>query len=427
MANVVVVGAQWGDEGKGKVVDLLAKRAKYVVRFQGGNNAGHTLVVGGKKTVLHLIPSGMLQPSCINVIGNGVVIDPAVLLREIDALVAAGIDATPSRLVISAEAHVILPWHCALDTAREAAAGDHKIGTTGRGIGPAYEDKVGRRGLRVADLLDASAREGHFDRHGPRYNQALAELGAAPLDPQATRQQLADWAERLRPYVRSAIRMLHDAHLAGESILFEGAQGTFLDVDHGTYPFVTSSNTVAGAACSGSGVGPTAIDEVVGIAKAYATRVGSGPFPTELHDETGERLRRVGHEFGATTGRPRRCGWLDVPMLRHAAMVNGLTRLALTKLDVLSGMETLRICTAYEGLDEVPAGGPALAAAVPVYETLPGWEAQLEGVQRLSELPPQAIAYIDRVEKLVGVPIGLVGTGPGRDDVIVRDALFGGP
>ena len=425
MANVVVVGAQWGDEGKGKVVDLLARRATYVVRFQGGNNAGHTLVVGGKKTVLHLVPSGMLQPTCVNVIGNGVVIDPAVLLGEIAALVAAGIDASPARLVVSAEAHVILPWHCALDTAREAAAGERKIGTTGRGIGPAYEDKVGRRGLRVADLLDEAARNSHVERHIHQYNQSLVELGASSLDPAATREQLAAWAERLEPYVRSAIRMLHEAHVAGHSILFEGAQGTFLDVDHGTYPYVTSSNTVAGAACSGSGVGPTAIDEVVGIAKAYATRVGSGPFPTELHDASGDRLRRVGHEFGATTGRPRRCGWLDIPMLRHAVMVNGMTRLALTKLDVLSGAGPIQVCVAYQGLSEVPAGAQALAAAVPVYESLAGWDEPLEGVQRFDALPPQARAYVERVEALVGVPIGLVGTGPGRDDVIVRDALFG--
>lgn len=426
MANVVVVGAQWGDEGKGKVVDLLAKKAKYVVRFQGGNNAGHTLVVGGVKTVLHLVPSGMLQPACVNVIGNGVVVDPAVLLREIDALLAAGIDASPARLVLSAEAHVILPWHCALDTAREAAAGDRKIGTTGRGIGPAYEDKVGRRGLRVADLLDPQARAAHVDRHLAGYNRSLAELGSSPLDPVDTLARLAVWAERLAPYTRSAIRMLHEAHVAGESILFEGAQGTFLDVDHGTYPFVTSSNTVAGAACSGSGVGPTAIDEVVGIAKAYATRVGSGPFPSELHDEVGERLRRVGHEFGATTGRPRRCGWLDIPMLRHAVMVNGLTRLALTKLDVLSGLAQIRVCTSYAGLDEVPAGGDALAAVVPVYETCAGWEGALDGIQSYAALPPEARAYVEWIESLVGVPIGLIGTGPGRDDVIVRDGLFGG-
>ncbi len=424
MANVVVVGAQWGDEGKGKVVDLLARKAKYVVRFQGGNNAGHTLVVQGKKTVLHLVPSGMLQASCVNVIGNGVVVDPAVLVREIDALLAAGIDAGPSRLVLSTEAHVILPWHRALDIARESAAGDRKIGTTGRGIGPAYEDKVGRRGLRVADFLDEPSLRAHVDAHLPGYNLRLAELSAPPLAAAAMLDELLPLAARLGPHARSAVRMLHAAHLAGESILFEGAQGTFLDVDHGTYPYVTSSNTVAGGACAGTGVGPTVIDEVVGIAKAYCTRVGSGPFPTELLDDTGERLRRVGHEFGATTGRPRRCGWFDVPMLRHAVMVNGLTRLALTKLDVLSGMDTLRVCTAYRGLDEVPPGAAALAAVEPVYEDLPGWTEDLSEIRRYEQLPAAARAYVDRLEALVGVPVALIGTGAGRDDVIVRDALF---
>jgi adenylosuccinate synthase len=426
MANVVVVGAQWGDEGKGKVVDLLAKKASFVVRFQGGNNAGHTLVVDGKKTVLHLIPSGMLQPGCTNVIGNGVVVDPAVLLDEIAALEASGVRVTPERLVVSTEAHVILPWHRAIDAARENAAGDRKIGTTGRGIGPAYEDKVGRRGLRVAEWLDAATLREYLAAGLPAVNRVLLELGAPPMHVEASLDALRAQADRLRPFCRSAISMLHRAHLNGQSILFEGAQGTFLDVDHGTYPFVTSSNTVAGGACAGSGVGPTAIDEVVGIAKAYCTRVGSGPFPTELVDETGERLRRVGHEFGATTGRPRRCGWIDIPMLRHAAMVNGLTRLAMTKLDVLSGMSTLRICTGYQGLEEVPAGAAALAAVHPAYEEIAGWNEPLEGVTRMEKLPSAARAYIERVEELVGVPIGLVGTGPGRDDVIVRDALFGG-
>jgi adenylosuccinate synthase len=431
MSNVVVVGAQWGDEGKGKVVDLLARRAAFVVRFQGGNNAGHTLVVDGRKTILHLIPSGMLQPGCVNVIGNGVVVDPGVLLREIDALVAAGVEVSPARLLVSTEAHVILPWHCALDAAREKAAGDRKIGTTGRGIGPAYEDKVGRRGLRIAELLDGAALRAHVERQLPTVNRALAELGAELIDGAAMIDGLLVQAERLRPYSRSAVRALWEAHGRGESILFEGAQGTFLDVDHGTYPFVTSSNTVAGGACAGSGVGPTAIDEVVGIAKAYCTRVGSGPFPTEDSGEVGERLRSIGQEFGATTGRPRRCGWFDVPMLRHAVMVNGLTRLAMTKLDVLSGMPTIRVCVAYEGpggraIDDVPAGAEALAVVRPIYEELPGWEASLAGVNRMDALPAEARAYVDRIQALVGVPIGIVGTGPGRDDVIVRDPLFGG-
>jgi adenylosuccinate synthase len=425
MQNVVVVGAQWGDEGKGKVVDLLARKLRYVVRFQGGNNAGHTLVVNGRKTVLHLVPSGMLQESSVNVIGNGVVIDPDVLVHEIDRLEEGGVDVTPARLVVSTEAHVILPWHKALDLARERAAGDRKIGTNGRGIGPAYEDKVGRRGLRVADLLDDEALAAHIAAHLPDHNRRLVQwFDTPPLDAATLLAELRPLAARLRPFARSTVRLLHEAARAGEGILFEGAQGTFLDVDHGTYPFVTSSNTVAGGACAGSGVGPTTIGAVVGIAKAYCTRVGSGPFPTELHDATGERLRAVGHEFGATTGRPRRCGWFDAAMVRHAVMVNGLTSLALTKLDVLSGMPSLRICTAYEGLDDVPAGAAGFEAARPVYEELPGWQQPLEGIQDLDALPPEALAYVARIEALLGVPISLVGTGPGRHDVIVRGPPF---
>lgn len=426
MLNVVVVGAQWGDEGKGKVVDLLAKKVGFVVRFQGGNNAGHTLVVNGKKTILHLVPSGMLQAGCVNVIGNGVVIDPAVLVHEIDTLEASGVPVRPERLVVSTEAHVILPWHKALDIAREVAAGAGKIGTTGRGIGPAYEDKVGRRGLRIADLLDDAALSAHVANHLPDHNRRLIEwYGAAPLDGDAVLAELRPLAARLRPYARSTVRLLHEAQRANAGILFEGAQGTFLDVDHGTYPFVTSSNTVAGGACAGSGVGPTAIHEVIGIAKAYCTRVGSGPFPTELADATGERLRTVGHEFGATTGRPRRCGWFDAAMVRHAVMVNGLTGLALTKLDVLSGMGPIRVCVAYEGVDDVPAGAAALDAVVPVYEDLAGWDEPLDGIQDFSALPANARRYVERIEQLVGVPVALVGTGAGRDDVIVRGGVFG--
>jgi len=382
--------------------------------------------VNQKKTVLHLIPSGMLQEGCVNVIGNGVVVDPAVLVHEMDELLASGVAVTPERLVVSTEAHVILPWHKALDVARESAAGAGKIGTTGRGIGPTYEDKVGRRGLRVADLLDDAALAQHVATHLPDHNRRLVEwFGHAPLDGAAVLAELRPLANRLRPFARSTVRMLHEAHKRGEGILFEGAQGTFLDVDHGTYPFVTSSNTVAGGACSGSGVGPTAIQEVVGIAKAYCTRVGSGPFPTELTDALGERLRTVGHEFGATTGRPRRCGWIDAAMLRHAVMVNGLTALALTKLDVLSGMGELKIAVGYEGLDEVPSGAAALEAVRPVYETLPGWTQPLDGIQDFAALPAAARAYVARIEALVGVPVALIGTGAGRDDVIVRGGVFG--
>jgi adenylosuccinate synthase len=427
VANIIIVGAQWGDEGKGKVVDLLAARCRWVVRFQGGNNAGHTLVVDGQKVVLHLIPSGILQPGVRCVIGNGVVLDPGVFLHEVDALAARGTDVGPERLMVSTEAHLILPWHRALDRARERSKGAAKIGTTGRGIGPCYEDKAGRRGIRVADLLDGSDLRVRVSDALERHNAELQSLGESPLSVDAALAELAPCVERLRPYARAVPALLWAAHRAGEGILFEGAQGTFLDVDHGTYPFVTSSSTVAGGACAGSGVGPTVIDEVVGIAKAYATRVGSGPFPTELHDALGERLRAVGHEFGATTGRPRRCGWFDATMVRHAVMVNGLTRLALTKLDVLSGMGPLRICTAYVGLDGVPGGADQLARVEPIYEEVPGWDADLSACRRWEDLPEACRAYVTRIEDLTGVPVALLGVGPGRDAVIVRDPLFGGP
>jgi adenylosuccinate synthase len=426
VANIVIVGAQWGDEGKGKVVDLLAARCRWVVRFQGGNNAGHTLVVNGEKVVLHLIPSGVLQPGVRCVVGNGVVLDPGVFAQEVDALAARGTDVGPERLIVSTEAHLILPWHRALDRARERAKGDARIGTTGRGIGPCYEDKAGRRGIRVADLLDGSDLRARVVEALDRHNRELVWLGEAPLDVDAVMAETLPWADRLRPHARAVPQLLWDAHRAGEGILFEGAQGTFLDVDHGTYPFVTSSSTVAGGACAGSGVGPTMIDEVVGIAKAYATRVGSGPFPTELHDALGERLRAVGHEFGATTGRPRRCGWFDAAMVRHAVMVNGLTRLALTKLDVLSGMGPLRICTGYSGVDGVPAGAEALGRAQPIYEDLPGWDEDLTACRRYEDLPAACRAYVERIEDLTGVPVALLGTGPAREAVIVRDPMFGG-
>ncbi len=429
MANIVVVGAQWGDEGKGKVVDRLARGSAWVVRFQGGNNAGHTLVVEGRKVVLHLVPSGVLQAGCRCVIGNGVVLDPAVLLDELDALTASGIDVSPDRFLVSTEAHVILPWHRALDRAREAAAGTGRIGTTGRGIGPAYEDKVARRGVRVADLVDAQGLRARVETALARHNHELLRLGAPALEVEAVLSEIVPLGARLARWARPVVRRLHEAIAHGEGILFEGAQGTFLDVDHGTYPYVTSSSTVAGGACAGSGVGPTAIDAVVGIAKAYATRVGEGPFPTELHDAVGDRLRSVGQEFGATTGRPRRCGWLDAFMLRHAVMVNGLTEIALTKLDVLSGAGPLSICTGYRDatgadLDEVPAGADALARVVPVYETVPGWTGDLGRASTWEELPEACRAYVARVEALVGVPVTAIGVGPGRDDLIVRGGVF---
>lgn len=425
MANIVVVGAQWGDEGKGKIVDLLAERSRWVVRFQGGNNAGHTLVVGGEKVILHLIPSGILQKGCTCIVGNGVVLDPAVLVREIDALAARGYDVGPERLLVSTEAHLILPWHRALDAGRERQLGAHRIGTTGRGIGPAYEDKVARRGLRVADMLekDFGAKVAHALVD---HNRRLEALGEAPLTVESVMAEVGPLVERIRPLARPVVRLLFDAWRKGEPILFEGAQGTFLDVDHGTYPFVTSSSTVAGSACAGSGVGPTVIDDVVGIAKAYSTRVGSGPYPTEQDNPIGERLRSTGGEFGATTGRARRCGWFDAVMVRHAAMVNGMTRLALTKLDVLSGMGPIQVCVAYEGLDDVPAGAEALARVKPVYEELPGWDEDLSACRRWDDLPANCRAYVERLEALVGVPVALLGVGPGRDAIIERAGLFSG-
>ncbi len=421
LANIVVVGAQWGDEGKGKIVDRLAARSRWVVRFQGGNNAGHTLVVDGEKVVLHLIPSGILQPAATCVIGNGVVIDLVVLFRELDALAARGRSVGPDRLVVSTEAHLILPWHRALDQARERALGERRIGTTGKGIGPAYEDKVGRRGVRVADLFDLDALRERISALLVDHNRRLIEwYGEAPLTVDGVMAELGPLAERLRPYARPVVRLLWDAVRNGEPILFEGAQGTFLDVDHGTYPFVTSSSTVAGGACGGSGVGPMAIHEVLGVVKAYATRVGSGPFPTEQVNALGERLRAVGNEFGATTGRPRRCGWFDVAMVRHAAMVNGLTALALTKLDVLSGLDAIRIGVGYVGTDDVPAGAAALAQVEPVYEEMPGWDEDLSACRTWAELPAACRAYVERLEELTGVPVVFLGVGPGRDALIER-------
>ncbi len=426
MSNIVVVGAQWGDEGKGKVVDLLAEQSKWVVRYQGGNNAGHTLVVDGRKVVLHLVPSGILQPACTCVIGNGVVVNPAVLLEELDELAALGHSVTPDRLVLSSEAHLILPWHLALDRARESALGDKRIGTTGKGIGPAYEDKVGRRGLRVADLFDRDALASRIREVLPENNRRLTEwYGEPPIVLEDVVDSLGPVADRLRPYARPATRLLYEACKRGEPVLFEGAQGTFLDVDHGTYPFVTSSNTVAGSACAGAGVGPTAITDVIGIAKAYCTRVGSGPFPTELDNELGEKIRTIGQEFGATTGRPRRCGWFDVPLLRHAVMVNGMTELALTKLDILSGLGPIQVGMAYRlggrVIEDVPAGAAALERVEIDYEVFPGWDADLSRVRAWGELPAACRNYVAALEHHVGVPIRLLGVGPGRESVIRRE------
>jgi len=429
MPNVVVVGAQWGDEGKGKVVDLLTEHAQVVVRFQGGNNAGHTLVVGGQKTILTLIPSGILHAGKTCVIGNGVVLDPAVLVAEIDTLRARGVIRSDGQLVISEAAHVIFPWHRHLDALRERARGSSPIGTTGRGIGPTYEDKVARRGIRVRDLLDESRLFRKVEERLPAARDELAALAAragvtAPeLDAAAIAREYAAFGARLRPHVRDASLYLHGEVKRGARILFEGAQGTLLDIDHGTYPFVTSSNCVAGNAAVGSGLGPTAIDKVVGISKAYTTRVGGGPFPTELGDALGERLRTVGEEFGSVTGRPRRTGWLDGVVLRYAARVNGLWGLALTKLDVLSGLPSLQLCTGYtlrgERTDDFPADPEDFQQVKPVYETLAGWEERLSGVRTFEQLPATARAYVRRVEEVAGVPVVCVSVGAERGETIL--------
>jgi len=429
MATVVGVGAQWGDEGKGKIVDWLAPRADLVARFQGGNNAGHTLVVDGETTVLHVVPSGILHPGSVNLIGPGVVIDPAILLAEIAALTERGILRDPSRLRVSGRAHVILPWHLALDHAGEVAAGGAAIGTTKRGIGPAYEDKVARRGIRVADLLQPESLRVKLDRVAEAKNFELVQFyGGEPVDVEALEAQCVEWGRELGPYVGHTGRILDVALRDGKSVLFEGAQGTFLDIDHGTYPFVTSSNCVAGAVCTGSGVGPTRIDRVLGITKAYTTRVGSGPFPTELDDAMGERLRAAGNEFGATTGRPRRCGWLDVVMLREAVTVNGITDLAINKLDILSGFEELQVATRYR-IDgklthDFPMTLDELERAEPVFESLPGWSEDVSEVREYAALPGNARRYIETIESLVDVSAAFISIGPGRDATISRTDLF---
>ena len=434
MPNVVVVGAQWGDEGKGKVVDLLTEHAQVVVRFQGGNNAGHTLVVGGHKTVLHLIPSGILHAGKTCVIGNGCVIDPTVLMKEIDGLRAKGHLQGASHLLISEHAHVILPWHKYLDALREKARGEDPIGTTGRGIGPAYEDKIERRGIRIKDLLDVDRLRRRIKERLPAVLEELAHVARSAkaeeplLDAEAIVSEYAVLGSRIKEFVGDSSLFLSEQIRKGARILFEGAQGTLLDIDHGTYPYVTSSNTVAGNAAVGSGIGPTAIDRVMGITKAYTTRVGQGPFPTELHDEIGDRLRKVGDEYGATTGRPRRCGWLDTVVLRYAARVNGLWGLALTKLDVLSGSPTLQICAAYEldgrRITEMPGDLEELSRVVPVYEELPGWEQSLSGARTLEDLPATALRYVRRIEELVGVPVVCISVGAERGETILLQNPF---
>ncbi|HET8734310.1 MAG TPA: adenylosuccinate synthase [Anaeromyxobacteraceae bacterium] len=424
MPNVVVVGAQWGDEGKGKIVDRFTEFADVVARYQGGNNAGHTLVVGGEKTVLHLIPAGVLHKGKTCIIGNGVVVDPTVFMMEIDRLKQKGYLKDDGQLVLSLDAHVIMPWHKAVDLAREQAMGSGKIGTTGRGIGPTYEDKVARRGIRVRDLLDPAKLARKVKERLPAVEEELRRLGAdAKLDADAITAEYAALGKRLAVYAKDASRVLHGLIQQKRSVLFEGAQGTMLDVDHGTYPFVTSSNTVASNAATGTGVGPTAIDEVIGIAKAYSTRVGGGPYPTEQKNATGEELRRIGQEFGATTGRPRRTGWFDAVAMRYAARVNGLDGLAIMKLDVLSGFPELKVAVAYrldgKTLEEMPGDPEDLERCEAVYETLPGWNEPLSGIRTWDGLPKAAQSYVKRLEDLTGVRVIAVSVGPDREETIL--------
>ncbi|KFF50128.1 MULTISPECIES: adenylosuccinate synthase [unclassified Salinicola] len=421
--NVVVLGTQWGDEGKGKVVDLLTESAAAVVRFQGGHNAGHTLVIDGQKTVLHLIPSGVLRDDKICVIGNGVVLSPEALIDEIKELEAKGVPVR-ERLRLSPACPLILPYHVRLDQAREKARGVAKIGTTGRGIGPAYEDKVARRGLRLGDMLHRERFASKLGEVLDYHNFVLTRYHGEPaVDFQEVLDQAMAFAEELRPMVCDAVTLVHDIRKSGENILFEGAQGSLLDIDHGTYPFVTSSNTTAGGTATGSGVGPLYLDYVLGITKAYTTRVGSGPFPTELFDEFGRHLAEKGHEFGATTGRARRCGWFDAVALRHAVQINSVSGICLTKLDVLDGLENIRVCVGYRSKDgdtiDNPVDSEGYEVIEPVYHDLPGWNESTLGVKRVEELPANARAYIAFLEQEVGTPIDIISTGPDRNETIV--------
>jgi len=424
MANVTVIGAQWGDEGKGKLVDWLSNRADVVVRFQGGHNAGHTLVVGNQTYKLSLLPSGVVQGK-LSVIGNGVVVDPWHLLSEIEKIGAQGIEITPDLLILADNACLILPLHRDLDQAREAAA-TQKIGTTGRGIGPAYEDKVGRRAIRVADLADREALEAKIDRLLTHHTPLRRGLGLPEIDAAALLAELERLAPKILPFAKPAWLRLDEIVKSGKRVLFEGAQGALLDVDHGTYPFVTSSNTVAGQAAAGSGLGPKGPGFVLGIVKAYTTRVGEGPFPTELTDEVGQHLGTVGKEFGTVTGRQRRCGWFDAALVRQSVALNGISGIALTKLDVLDGLPSLKICTGYqlggETLSYLPAGLKAQAALTPVYEEMEGWRETTHGARSWRDLPASAVKYVRRIEELIGAPVALLSTSPQRDDtILMRD------
>ena len=421
MPAIVLVGAQWGDEGKGKATDLLGDRVDYVVRYQGGNNAGHTVVIGEESYALHMLPSGVLSPDVVPVIGNGVVIDPQVLLAEIDDLAARGVDC--GKLLVSANAHLIMPYHRALDKVTERYLGSSRIGTTGRGIGPAYADKIARVGIRVQDLFDPGILGKKLELVLRDKNQILGKVyNRRGMEPQAITEEYERYAERLRPYVADTGLVLGQALDRGEVVLLEGAQATMLDVDHGTYPFVTSSSPTAGGACAGSGIGPTRISEVLGIVKAYTTRVGEGPFPTELTGEQGEWLRKTGGEYGVTTGRARRCGWFDAVIARYSTRVNGITSYFLTKLDVLSGLEKVPVCVAYEvdgrRHDEIPMTQTEFHHAVPVYEYFDGWWEDISKVQTFDELPANARKYIKAVEEMIGAPVSAVGVGPRRDQTL---------
>lgn len=425
MANTVVVGAQWGDEAKGKIVDYLAADADLVIRYNGGSNAGHTVVVEGETYKLHLVPCGILRPHALCIIGDGEVIDPAVLVRELDVLAEHGI--STDRLKISLNAHIVMPYHLILDRLEEERKGANAIGTTARGIGPAYADKASRVGIRVADLICPERFRARLAANLAFKNQVLTKIyGAEELSEQAIFEEYSAYAERIKPLAANTYYMTHEAAKQGKKLLFEGAQGTLLDIDYGTYPFVTSSHTVAAGACLGTGLGPTAIDRVIGVAKAYTTRVGAGVFPTELFDKTGEFIRERGHEYGTTTGRARRCGWLDTVILRYSAMVNGLSDIAMTLLDVLSGLETLKVCRAYrcDGAEtsRLPADWESVCECTPIYDELPGWSEELTGIRRFDDLPANAKAYLRHVEKLVGVSISIVSVGAERGETIRRDA-----
>jgi adenylosuccinate synthase len=429
MPNTVLIGAQWGDEGKGKIIDVLTEKVDWVVRYQGGNNAGHTVEIGDAKYVLHLIPSGILHPGKKCVIGNGLVVDPVALVKELQGVMDRGIDPA-GRFFLSDRAHVVLPYHKGIDESREKKPSSGSvIGTTKRGIGPTYGDKAARTGLRMGDLLDPD-REALVRERIAANNRILAALGAAEVDADTVVADTLTAVDFLAPYITDTIPLLNDAIAAGQTVLFEGAQGTMLDLDYGTYPFVTSSSATAGGACTGSGVAPHRIQRVLGVVKAYSTRVGEGPFPTELHDASGEALRKAGHEFGATTGRPRRCGWFDGVVARYSVMINGIDVWAVTKLDVLDGMETIRICTAYEcdgvRYTSVPANIRVLERCVPVYEDWPGWMTSTKEVASWDDLPPKAQAYLRRLEELTGVPIGILSVGPRREStVVLRPDLIG--